>query len=242
MLPAGEGRWVAFDPDLLRVAAVWWGKGVTPTALAPGSYHQPDRKTPGGQKALPQPDGPVAIANGIYAGWQVGERPVLEDLRTPAPSPEEVGRGPIPADQGRFSAVRLTRDGAVLEYEVAGTPVQEWVSGTPGRTDVVVRHFEIGAAARTTWLLLGVTAPGADVSLAAAGRERPVLERLPGASWRRAGAGRAHPSVGRLTPLCRRHLHEWRGAGRRPGRGAVRPAAAALAGAGHDVHSSVSIH
>ena len=75
MLPAGDGRWVAFDPDLLRVAAVWWGKGVTPTALAPGSYHQPDRKTPAGQKALPQPDGPVAIANGIYAGWQVGDQP-----------------------------------------------------------------------------------------------------------------------------------------------------------------------
>src|SRR5690349_1033187 len=85
VIPAGEGRWVAFDPDLLRVAAVWWGKGVTPTALAPGSYHQPDRKTPGGQKALPRPDGRVAIANGIYAGWQAGERPVLEDRRTPAP-------------------------------------------------------------------------------------------------------------------------------------------------------------
>jgi cytochrome c2 len=194
VLPAGEGRWVAFDPDLLRVAAVWWGKGVTPTALAPGSYHQPDRKTPGGQKALPQPDGSVAIANGIYAGWQVGDRPLLEDRRRPAPSPEEVGRGPIPAEEGRFAAVRLTREGAVLEYDVAGTSVQEWVTGSPGRSDVVVRHFEMAAATRTSWLLLGVTAPGAEVSVAASGRDRPVLERLPAAGGGPVQALRIPPS------------------------------------------------
>ena len=87
----------------------------------------------------------MAIANGIYPGWQAGDRPVLDDPRTPAPSPEEVGRGPIAAELGRFTAVRLTRDGAVLEYEVAGTPVQEWVTGVPGRADVVVRHVEIAA-------------------------------------------------------------------------------------------------
>src|SRR5687767_10369575 len=51
----GRDHWAAFDTDLLRVAAVWRGKGVTPKALAPGSYHQPDRKTPGGQSPLPSP-------------------------------------------------------------------------------------------------------------------------------------------------------------------------------------------
>ena len=180
VLPAGEGHWVAFDTDLLRVAAAWTGKGVTPTALAPGSYHQPNRKTPAGQKALPEPDGRVLIANGLYPGWQVGERAVLEDPRAPAPSVEEVGRGPVAADVGRFTAVRLTREGAVLEYEVAGSPVQEWITGATGRPDVVIRRFEIGATTQTTWLLLGVPAPGAEVSLAAAGAQRPVLERLAG--------------------------------------------------------------
>jgi cytochrome c2 len=194
--PAGsqDGLWLAFDPDLLRVAAVWRGKGVTPRALAPGSYHQPDKKTPGGQTALPEPDGPVSIANGIYPGWQVGDRPSLEDPRSPAPSPEEVGRGPVSADLARFNAVRLTRDGAVLEYDVAGTPVQEWVTGVPARPDALVRHFEIGATSRTTWLLLGVTAPGADVSLAAEGRQRPTLEAVPG------GAGASPVQVVRLLP------------------------------------------
>ena len=98
--------------------------------------------------------------------------------------------------------MRLTRDGAVLEYEVAGTSVQEWVSGTPGRNDVVVRHFEIGPAARTTWLLLGVTAPGADVSLAAEGRERPALERLPIAAGTGPRAKRRHTLLNRLIPIA----------------------------------------
>ena len=114
-----------------------------------GLYHQPDRKTPGGQKALPEPDGPVAIANGIYPGWQVGERPVFEDPRPAAPSPEEIGSGPMPADQGRFSAVRLTREGAVLEYE-RGRHVRAGVDERrlPAAPTSVVRHVESGPPRR----------------------------------------------------------------------------------------------
>ncbi|BCS31126.1 hypothetical protein TBR22_A03260 [Luteitalea sp. TBR-22] len=166
VLPAGRGQWVAFDPDLLRVVAAWQGAGVTPTALAPGSYHKLDRKTPGGQKDLPAPDGRIVIATGLYAGWQTGDRVRFEDPRAPAPSPEEVGRGPIAAEDGRFSAIRLTRDGAVLEYEVAGTAVQEWMSGVPSRSDVVVRQFAVAPSTQVHWLVVGVPAPGHDVHLA----------------------------------------------------------------------------
>src|SRR5690606_11565012 len=101
VLRAGQGWWAAFDPDLLRVVAVWQGDAVTPTALAPGSYHVPDRKTPGGQNALPMPDGRVVLATGIHPGWQTGDRPLFTDPRVPAPSTEEVGRGPIDASAGR---------------------------------------------------------------------------------------------------------------------------------------------
>src|SRR3954469_2162697 len=65
----GPETWAAFDVDLLRISAIWRGKGVTAVALAPGSYHHPDRKTPAGQSALPEPDGSVWLANGIYPGW-----------------------------------------------------------------------------------------------------------------------------------------------------------------------------
>ena len=44
VLNIGSGYWVGFDTDLLRVAAIWKGEAVTPKALAPGSYHAPDRR------------------------------------------------------------------------------------------------------------------------------------------------------------------------------------------------------
>ena len=182
ILPVGQGRWVAFDPDLLRVAAIWSGAGVTPRALAPGSYHAPDKKTPAGQTALPEPDGVVWIANGLHPGWETGERPTLTDPREPAPTVEEPGRGPVPEAVGRFNAVRLTRDGAVLEYEVAGASVQEWVAPAPldGGRQAVVRHFEVGPSTQTHWLVLGTLAATIDVGLAVkvSGRERPSLETL----------------------------------------------------------------
>jgi hypothetical protein len=77
VMRVGSETWAAFDVDLLRVSAVWRGKGVTPVALAPGSYNHPDRKTPGGQSLLPEPDGLVWVANGIYPGWQIGRAPLV---------------------------------------------------------------------------------------------------------------------------------------------------------------------
>src|SRR5687767_4855424 len=120
VLRIGADHWVGFDTDLLRVAAIWRGKGMTPAALAPGSYHKPDKKTPGGQTALPEPDGKVWLATGIYPGWQSGDRPAFDDPREPAPSPEEVGRGPLSEQAGRFKAIRQLRRGVVLEYTAGG--------------------------------------------------------------------------------------------------------------------------
>ncbi len=133
VLNIGSGYWVGFDTDLLRVAAIWKGEAVTPKALAPGSYHAPDKKTPGGQSPAPEPDGKIWLANGIYPGWHTGARPSLTDPREPAPSPEEVGRGPLSEEMGRFKAVRLVRDGVVLEYTAGGTDVREWITVSGAR-------------------------------------------------------------------------------------------------------------
>ncbi len=145
--------WAAFDIDLLRVAAVWRGTGLTPVALAPGSYHHPDKKTPGGQSPLPEPVGTVWLANGIYPGWQAGESVSLADPREPAPSPEEVGRGPLDEELGRFRAIRQVRDGVVLEYSAGGVDVQEHMTAT-GRT--FVRQFRVGASSHTLSLVVGI--------------------------------------------------------------------------------------
>jgi glucose/arabinose dehydrogenase/cytochrome c551/c552 len=165
VLNLGDELWAAFDPDLLRVAALWRGSGVTPKALAPGSYHEPDKKTPGGQTPAPEPDGTVWVANGIYPGWQAGDRLSLTDPREPAPSREEVGRGPIPEPMGRFNAIRIESDRAVLEYSVAGVSVTESIISAPrdGRPSIA-RRFQVGPS--RTALLLAVGAKNDGVAIA----------------------------------------------------------------------------
>ena len=169
VLNLGGGYWAGFDTDLLRVAALWKGNGLTPKALAPGSYHEPDRKTPGGQSPAPEPNGRVWITNGIYPGWQTGDRPLLDDPREPAPSPEEVGRGPLPEQMGRLKAVRLVRDGVVLEYTAGGADVREWmtVDGHNGAPSIV-RHFLVSPASRPLWLMLGFKTAEGKISLCGA--------------------------------------------------------------------------
>jgi len=162
VLNLGAGHWAAFDTDLLRIAAIWKGNGVTPRALAPGSYQVPDRKTQGGQTALPEPEGTVWIANGIYPGWQAAATPSTEDPRAPAPTRDEVGRGPLPSRMGSFKAVRLIDRAVVLEYVAGGADVREWISasapGAPSPT-AVVRELEVGPAPTEFWLMLGATSP-----------------------------------------------------------------------------------
>jgi glucose/arabinose dehydrogenase/mono/diheme cytochrome c family protein len=157
VLNLGDGLWAAFDTDLLRVAAMWRGNGVTSKALAPGSYNAPDKKTPGGQAPAPEPDGVVWIANGIYPGWQSGDRLSLTDPREPAPSPEEVGRGPMAEALGRFNAIRIERGSAVLEYAVGGVAVSERVRATErdGRP-AIARRFRVAPATSALVLALGV--------------------------------------------------------------------------------------
>lgn len=106
ILNLGHDMWACFDTDLLRIALIWQGEPgkppVTQVALAPGSYHLAGQKTKDGQEFLPKPIGTPWVANGIYPGWQVGDKPSFTDPREAAPSNEEVGRGGLDANLGRF--------------------------------------------------------------------------------------------------------------------------------------------
>lgn len=168
VLNLGRGFWAAFDPDLLRVVAVWRGAGVTPKALAPGSYHDVSRKTPDGQSHLPTPDGELWLATGTYPGWQTGETVSLADPREPGPSPEEVGRGALDERIGRFGAVRFVGRAVVLDYTVAGAAVSEWFTldeaGAVGGP-VVGRNFEVAPSTLPLRLVVGTAAPGVSLSL-----------------------------------------------------------------------------
>lgn len=185
VLRVGPGHWAAFDVDLLRVAAMWRGNAVTPVALAPGSYHHPDRKTPGGQSPLPEPDGTVWLANGRYPGWQAGARLSFDDPREPAPSREETGRGPLSEALGRFKAIRQVREGVVLEYTAGGADVRERMTvAEENRSWTLMRHVRVGPSTRPLWLVLGSTAADIGVALSGgAGAPAPAdlsLEKYPG--------------------------------------------------------------
>ena len=106
ILNLGNDCWACFDTELLRMSAVWVGQGISPVSMSQVSYHTPGTKAPEGQDSLPQVVGTPWIANGIYPGWQPGERFSLTDPREPAPDNKEVGRGPLSASAGRFKAVR----------------------------------------------------------------------------------------------------------------------------------------
>ncbi|MBE7539384.1 MAG: c-type cytochrome [Opitutaceae bacterium] len=173
----GRDCWACFDTDLLRIAAVWQGReGVTPHALAPGSYHDPSRKTPGGQSFLPEPSGRVWVATGIYPGWQMAGLS-LKDPRTPAPSPEEVGRGPLPGKLGRLNWVRPVANAAVLGYSVGESNIEEWIDATGTDTAPVVRrHFLVGPAQEQRVLVLGRKSADVHFSIECENaKSRPVL-------------------------------------------------------------------
>ncbi len=142
VLNLGHNLWACFDTDLLRIACIWEGEAgkppVTPDALAPGSYHVAGQKTKDGQEYLPKPIGKVWLANGIYPGWQVGEKPSFVDPREATASPEEVGRGPVAGF--RLVAVKKSAAGISLELEIAGVQVVETLRTTPQgiHADVVV--------------------------------------------------------------------------------------------------------
>jgi cytochrome c2 len=146
ILNLGHNLWACFDTDLLRIACIWEGEPgkppVTPEALAPGSYQIAGQKTKDGQEFLPKPVGKVWLANGIYPGWQVGEKPSFSDSREPAPSKEEVGRGPI--DFHRFLGIKNTENGIQLDYEILGVRISELIfsRGNPP-SNLVWREFHI---------------------------------------------------------------------------------------------------
>jgi glucose/arabinose dehydrogenase/cytochrome c2 len=169
VLNLGHDCWACFDPDLLRVVAVWRGPGVSARALAPLSYNDLGRKTPIGKMPAPEPVGRVWFASGIYPGAQSGEQISWVDPREPAPSPEEVGRGAIAPELGRFEAVRLAGSDAILDYTVSGISVRERWGAAAGPVEkngpVITRNFSVGSATTTLRFVVGRKSPEASLAL-----------------------------------------------------------------------------
>ena len=162
ILNLGGGTWAGFDTELLRVAAIWQGHGVTPAALAPLTYHDSFNRTAGARAKLPVPVGTVWLANGLYPGWQSAGVIATVDPREPGPSKQEIGRGPLAEDAGRFRALHLAKDGGVdLHYTLGDVPVVDRLRsiGENGRRGVW-RQVQVGAAQKELQLVVATHLPG----------------------------------------------------------------------------------
>ncbi len=179
VLNLGHGCWACFDTELLRLSAVWTGKGVTPEALGPLSYQEAGNfKTLGGQSKLPKPDGTLLLTSGVYPGWQVlksaNDQPAFTDPREAQPSVEEPGRGPLPDTmESRLKAVRIrsfkhgeklvTRHQSI-DFTVDGTPVTATFGSSGGQQCDIAVDFEVQPHSTTLACVLGKFAPKVSVT------------------------------------------------------------------------------
>ncbi|MGV3662148.1 MAG: DUF6797 domain-containing protein [Prosthecobacter sp.] len=212
ILNLGHNLWACFDTDLLRIAAIWQGEEgnppVTPEALAPGSYHIAGQKTKDGQDFLPKPVGKVLLANGIYPGWQVGERPSFTDPREPTPSKEEVGRGHAEPDVFTALEIPARADksgiiGTTFRYLIDGIAVTEsfgrgeqpaivWGTNLPRNAPpsvypTLVRWLHVAAHSKPLVLIIGHAGTKRwDVVCRVAGEKKvtqPDLQMSEGIQW-----------------------------------------------------------
>jgi mono/diheme cytochrome c family protein len=161
ILNLGGGTWAGFDMELLRVTSIWEGRGVTPAALAPLTYHDPFNRTAGARAKLPVPVGSVWLENGLYPGWQPGPEISMLDPREPGPSKQEVGRGPLSDEAGRFRALRLAEGGVDLHYSLGDVAVVDRLrSASESGIRGVRRQVKVEAAPRELLLVVATRRPG----------------------------------------------------------------------------------
>lgn len=157
IVPAGNGLYGCFDPDLLRWALFWKenadGEYLTMSGMGTGSYRLPNRKAAPGQNELPKPLGKPVFVMPLRPGAFAGAKPVVDDPRDRGSAEEgEIGLGPVPVEIGRFLGLRLVGDGVRIEYTVGGTTVKERLASEAGS---IVRWIEVGAHAAPLHLSIG---------------------------------------------------------------------------------------
>ena len=149
ILPLGRDTFVCFDTELLRVAAIWNGGSVTPHGMAMYSYADPLREIPGGQRLLSKPVGRIWASTGLYPGWSDADNLMLSDPRPRGADPNELGRGPLREEMGRWRGVVDAGSSAMLRYRRGETDFTESFSlaEEQGRS-VVIRRITIRGLAK----------------------------------------------------------------------------------------------
>jgi len=145
---------VGFDTELLRVVAMWTGDSISPLSMSQLSYGVPLEKLGGGIDRLPRPQGQVFAATGLYPGWQPADTKSFVDPRPRGLDPEELGRGPLPRDQGRWLGVQDQGDHALISYTVGKATVHEIFSLLSGDQTGVQRSLSISNSNETMSLVV----------------------------------------------------------------------------------------
>lgn len=147
IVPAGNGYYGCFDPDMLRWSLFWQenadGEYLSMVGMGTGSYRLPNRKAAPGQSELPRPYGTTLLSLPLRPGISVGDRPVLDDPRDRGSAEEgELGLGPVPLAMGRFLGLRLVGEEVQIEYRIGDAVVKERLGSAAGS---VQRRIEVGA-------------------------------------------------------------------------------------------------
>ena len=175
VLPLGNGYYLAYDVDLLRIAVIWKAKDIPfeNVSMSVNSYPYELKKVGGGQGTLPKPKGKILFQNGIYPGVGSGA-PDFTDHRPLQPTKEEVGRGALDPKVVRFKGIKL-RSPLELEYEIAKTLVRERIRLGKGG---LVRRLDIEPHEKSLYFVLAHTDPDTpEFSCQADGRIERIEDR-----------------------------------------------------------------
>lgn len=185
VLNLGGNMWACLDTDLLRVALIWEGSpgipAVTANALSSGSYHLAGQKTKDGQDDLVKPQGTPWLANGIYPGWQTGDTPTFKDPRTPSPSLDEVGRGPLEPDAAHFLGMAMDGDSLRFKYQVGPVEISEKfaVQLRDGQTEFIRTAYLTSSSSPLTLVIGHVAGTASPENTEASEKGGPAIRTSP---------------------------------------------------------------
>ena len=160
-----HGVSACFDTDLLRLAAAWTGGSISMDGMATGSYHAEGKKAPSGQMLLPRILGEPICSNGVYPGW-VREDGKIEDPRPAPPDAQEIGRGPMGPEIGRWNGLYIHGRRVIFDYQIGDTRVREEFGGLRQQgSRGIERRFSVGASKEVLQLVIAQLGPGGSVNL-----------------------------------------------------------------------------
>ncbi|HEB54362.1 MAG TPA: hypothetical protein ENI87_14005 [bacterium] len=160
----GDRAAIAFDTELLRMAAAWTGGWLKLRGTAYDGAHGP----------FPERDGTTLVESRVGPGWaRAGS---FDD-------PRSIPHGPLPRAWGQYLGHSRVGDDVVIAYRIGDMTVRESYAVAGGDTPVVLRTLELGPC-RTAQRMVVLDGPdGAEAGTAApSGARRLALLRCKSAA------------------------------------------------------------